>query len=198
LNCDHSNKLFLLDCSQFKRNMRNISHFAEKKRPWNQALMRYACVLPFYISYSMTVSVHHEPCFKLTWVGFCVQLLPPPSQLFLARSDKCIKISTRYFPSTIVKLFNYYSIEWDANNILEDFLRTWTKRQIFFFNANFAEFCKTFPCRNVEFLSLKIPLYFPTVFNVILWLFLLFVVYSLTSKFTCYIYCSVIIWDLVC
>ena len=38
LNCDYSNKLFLLDCSQFKRNRRNISHFAEKKRPWNQAL----------------------------------------------------------------------------------------------------------------------------------------------------------------
>jgi hypothetical protein len=38
LNCDYSNKLFLLDCSQFKRNMRNISHFAEKKRPWNQAI----------------------------------------------------------------------------------------------------------------------------------------------------------------
>jgi hypothetical protein len=36
--CDHSNKLFLLDCSQFKRNRRNISHFAEKKRSWNQAL----------------------------------------------------------------------------------------------------------------------------------------------------------------
>jgi hypothetical protein len=34
LNCDYSNKLFLLDCSQFKR---NISHFAEKKRSWNQA-----------------------------------------------------------------------------------------------------------------------------------------------------------------
>ena len=26
-----------LDCSHFKRNRRNISHFAEKKRPWNQA-----------------------------------------------------------------------------------------------------------------------------------------------------------------
>ena len=38
LNCDYSNKLFLLDCPQFKRNRRNISHFAEKKRPWNQAL----------------------------------------------------------------------------------------------------------------------------------------------------------------
>jgi hypothetical protein len=25
LNCDYSNKLFLLDCSQFKRNRRNIS-----------------------------------------------------------------------------------------------------------------------------------------------------------------------------
>jgi hypothetical protein len=37
LNCDYSNKLFLLDCSQFKRNRRNISHFAEKKRSWNQA-----------------------------------------------------------------------------------------------------------------------------------------------------------------
>ena len=37
LNCDYSNKLFLLDCSQFKRNRRNISHFADKKRPWNQA-----------------------------------------------------------------------------------------------------------------------------------------------------------------
>ena len=35
----YSNKLFLLECSQFKRNRRNISHFAEKKRPWNQALM---------------------------------------------------------------------------------------------------------------------------------------------------------------
>jgi hypothetical protein len=41
LNCDHSNKLFLLDCSQFKRNRRNISHFAEKKRPWNQALLHW-------------------------------------------------------------------------------------------------------------------------------------------------------------
>jgi hypothetical protein len=41
LNCDHSNKLFILDCSQFKRNMRNISHFAEKKRPWNQALRKF-------------------------------------------------------------------------------------------------------------------------------------------------------------
>jgi hypothetical protein len=39
LNCDYSNKLFLLDCSQFKRNRRNISHFTEKKRPWNQAFM---------------------------------------------------------------------------------------------------------------------------------------------------------------
>jgi hypothetical protein len=39
LNCDHSNKLFLLDCSQFKRNRRNISHFDEKKRPWNQAFI---------------------------------------------------------------------------------------------------------------------------------------------------------------
>ena len=38
LNCDYSNKLFLLECSQFKRNRRNISHFAEKKRSWNQAL----------------------------------------------------------------------------------------------------------------------------------------------------------------
>jgi hypothetical protein len=41
LNCDHSNKLFLLDCSQFKRNRRNISHFAGKKRPWNQAFIDY-------------------------------------------------------------------------------------------------------------------------------------------------------------
>ena len=40
LNFDYSNKLFLLDCSQFKRNRRNISHFAEKKRPWNQAFRR--------------------------------------------------------------------------------------------------------------------------------------------------------------
>jgi hypothetical protein len=38
LYCNHSNKLFLLDCSQFKRNRRNNSHFAEKKRSWNQAL----------------------------------------------------------------------------------------------------------------------------------------------------------------
>jgi hypothetical protein len=30
LNCDYSNKLFPLECSQFKRNRRNISHFAEK------------------------------------------------------------------------------------------------------------------------------------------------------------------------
>jgi hypothetical protein len=36
LNCVYSNKLFLLDCSQFKRNRRNISHFAEKKCPWNR------------------------------------------------------------------------------------------------------------------------------------------------------------------
>jgi hypothetical protein len=39
LYCDYSNKLFLLDCSQFKRNRRNISHFAEKKCPWNQAFI---------------------------------------------------------------------------------------------------------------------------------------------------------------
>jgi hypothetical protein len=39
LNCDHSNKLFLLDCSQFKRNRRIISYFAKKKGPWNQAFM---------------------------------------------------------------------------------------------------------------------------------------------------------------
>ena len=38
LICDYSNKLFLLECSQFKRNRRNISHFAEKKRSWNQVL----------------------------------------------------------------------------------------------------------------------------------------------------------------
>jgi hypothetical protein len=38
LNCDDSNKLFLLDCPQFKRTRRNNSHFAEKKRSWNQAL----------------------------------------------------------------------------------------------------------------------------------------------------------------
>jgi hypothetical protein len=41
LNCDYSKKLFLLDCSQFKRNRRNISHFAEKKRSWNQAFRQY-------------------------------------------------------------------------------------------------------------------------------------------------------------
>ena len=29
-----------LDCSQFKRNRRNNSHFAEKKRSWNHALKR--------------------------------------------------------------------------------------------------------------------------------------------------------------
>jgi hypothetical protein len=28
----------LFEWSQFKRNRRNSSHFAEKKRPWNQAL----------------------------------------------------------------------------------------------------------------------------------------------------------------
>jgi hypothetical protein len=37
LNCEQSSRNNLFEWSQFKRNRRNISHFAEKKRPWNQA-----------------------------------------------------------------------------------------------------------------------------------------------------------------
>ena len=39
LNCDCSTILFLLDCSQFKRGKRYISHFAEKFCSLNQAFM---------------------------------------------------------------------------------------------------------------------------------------------------------------
>jgi hypothetical protein len=42
LNCEHSSRNNLFEWSQFKRNRRNISHFAEKKRSWNQALIRTA------------------------------------------------------------------------------------------------------------------------------------------------------------
>jgi hypothetical protein len=38
-----------LDCSQFKRNRRNISHFAEKKRPWNQAFLGSWAETPEFI-----------------------------------------------------------------------------------------------------------------------------------------------------
>jgi hypothetical protein len=37
LNCEHSSRNNLFEWSQIKRNRRNNSHFAEKKRPWNQA-----------------------------------------------------------------------------------------------------------------------------------------------------------------
>jgi hypothetical protein len=51
LNGDYSNTFFLLECSQFKRNRRNISHFAEKKRPWNQALKPVSFELLTRINY---------------------------------------------------------------------------------------------------------------------------------------------------
>jgi hypothetical protein len=38
LNCEQSSRNNLFEWSQFKRNRRNISHFAEKKRSWNRAL----------------------------------------------------------------------------------------------------------------------------------------------------------------
>jgi hypothetical protein len=36
LNCEQSSRNNLFEWSQFKRNRRNISHFADKKRSWNQ------------------------------------------------------------------------------------------------------------------------------------------------------------------
>jgi hypothetical protein len=38
LNCKQSSRNNLFEWSQFKRNRRNNSHFAKKKRSWNQAL----------------------------------------------------------------------------------------------------------------------------------------------------------------
>jgi hypothetical protein len=45
LNCDHSNKLFLLDCSQFKRNRWNISQRKSTRgiRPLNHYAAIYLC-----------------------------------------------------------------------------------------------------------------------------------------------------------
>jgi hypothetical protein len=37
LNCEQSSRNNLFEWSEFKRNRRNNSHFAEKKRTWNQA-----------------------------------------------------------------------------------------------------------------------------------------------------------------
>jgi hypothetical protein len=40
LNCEQSSRNNLFEWSQFKRNRRNNSHFAKKKRSWNQAFMK--------------------------------------------------------------------------------------------------------------------------------------------------------------
>ena len=47
LNCEQSSRNNLFEWSQFKRNRRNISHFAEKKRSWNQAFTRNQTVSSF-------------------------------------------------------------------------------------------------------------------------------------------------------
>ena len=49
LNCEQSSRNNLFEWSQFKRNRRNNSHFAKKKRSWNQAFTHYSDHEDYYI-----------------------------------------------------------------------------------------------------------------------------------------------------
>jgi hypothetical protein len=79
LNCELSSRNNLFEWSQFKRNRRNISHFAEKKRWWNQAFTKFTSLLR-----SSKVHEIHKPVCKLRiWLasftsrtnqGLCLQI----------------------------------------------------------------------------------------------------------------------------
>jgi hypothetical protein len=68
LNCEQSSRNNLFEWLQFKRNRRNNSHFAEKKRSWNQAFKAHTDRTRFgndaNFQFSMTFNFNIFQCFS--------------------------------------------------------------------------------------------------------------------------------------
>jgi hypothetical protein len=113
LNCEQSSRNNLFEWSQFKRNRRNISHFAKKKRSWNQTFsgewLVYASLSPFKRKKTRFVFHHnmHNLCNLYTivykHVTVLIQIFSNPSVI---KPFACFKSENIH---CITRTFSYYS-----------------------------------------------------------------------------------------
>jgi hypothetical protein len=107
LNCEQSSRKNLFEWSQFKRNRRNSSHFAEKKRPWNQAftkqskLQKKAARVITGASYDVR---SNEIFRKLDW-------MPIHKSLSIRENIVTFKALTANSPNYLPEMFNFRSNE---------------------------------------------------------------------------------------
>ena len=96
LNCEQSSRNNLFEWSQFKRNRRNNSPFADKKRPWNQAF-RGRAVFQFYFR---TILKNTKNQFHI------IKTLQSTNKKFVGSSG----ISTRIFDCSVRLIWNSFFV----------------------------------------------------------------------------------------